>query len=114
MLKDLFTDRLELSEDVEFDRIHRLNSKPDTPVIARCVLYKQKLTVLKAKGKLRGSNIFIGEDLFSSVREVRWKLTPHLKRARSEGKRAGMIFKHLLMDGKKYTMGTDGRLIVMK
>lgn len=113
-LRDLFTDRLELSQDVEFDRIHRLNSKPDSPVIARCVFYKQKLAVLKAKSKLRGTNIFIGEDFSSRVREVRRKLTPHLKRARSEGKRAVMIFNHLLIDGTKYTMGTDDRLIAMK
>ena len=76
MLKHLFTDRLDLSEDVEFDRIHRLNWKPDDPEIARyrCVFYKQKLTVLKAKGKLRGTNMFIEKDCSSRVRDVIRKL----------------------------------------
>eukprot|EP00745_Piridium_sociabile_P004361 TRINITY_DN1257_c0_g1_i6.p1 TRINITY_DN1257_c0_g1~~TRINITY_DN1257_c0_g1_i6.p1 ORF type:complete len:323 (-),score=63.13 TRINITY_DN1257_c0_g1_i6:203-1171(-) len=78
MVKDLITDKLELSHDFEFDRVHRLSSKPDAPVIARCTFYKHKIDLLKAKRKLQGTNIFIGEDFSLRVRDMRRKLTPRL------------------------------------
>jgi hypothetical protein len=61
-VKDLLSDRLELAEDIEFDRVHRISNKPDSPVIVKCTYYKHKVKILKLKTKLRGSNIFIGED----------------------------------------------------
>ena len=97
-----------------FDRVHCINSKTDSPVIARCVFYKQKVSVLKAKGKLRGTNVFIGEDFSSRVREVRKRLTPHLKKARSDGKRATMVFDHLVIDQKKFTVDPEDRLVEVK
>ena len=109
-VQDFITDRLELSQSVEFDRIHRLNNKPNSPIIARCTYYKDKDAILKARGKLRGSTIFIGEDFSVRVRDIRKKLTPHLKAARNSGKRATMIFDHLLIDGKKFGIDNDGKL----
>ena len=114
MVKDLLTDKLELSEDIEFDRVHRLNSKSDSPVIARCAFYKQKLTILKAKRKLQGSGVFIGEDFSSRVREIRRKLTPHLKKAKKDGKNASMVFDHLFIDGRKFSLGDGDNLIEMR
>jgi hypothetical protein len=98
---DLITDKLELAQDFQFDRVHRLSSKPDAPVIARCTFYKQKMDLLKAKRKL-----------FSlRVRDIRRKLTPHLKKARSDGKRAAMVFDHLLIDGKRYNVSSNDTLV---
>ena len=100
-LQDFLTDKLELSRTIEFDRVHRLNSKPNSLVIARCTYFKDKNTILKARYKLKGSNIFLGEDFSVRVREIRKKLGPHLKAARDQGKRVTMIFDHLLINGKK-------------
>ena len=48
-LQDFLTDKVELSRTIEFDRVHRLNSKPNSPVIARCTYFKDKNTILKAR-----------------------------------------------------------------
>ena len=109
-LQDFLTDKLELSRTIEFDRVHRLNSKPNSPVIARCTYFKDKNTILKARYKLKGSNIFLGEDFSVRVREIRKKLGPHLKAARDQGKRATMIFDHLLINGKKFTLDNENEL----
>ena len=72
--------------DVKFDRVHRINSKPNSPIIARCCFYQDKLSILKAKTRLKGSSIFVDEDFSQTVGEIRRKLIPFLKNARAEGK----------------------------
>ena len=52
ILRDLITDRLELAEDFQFDRVHRLNAKPSSPVVARYTFFEDKVKSLKAKRKL--------------------------------------------------------------
>eukprot|EP00745_Piridium_sociabile_P036491 TRINITY_DN65635_c0_g1_i5.p1 TRINITY_DN65635_c0_g1~~TRINITY_DN65635_c0_g1_i5.p1 ORF type:complete len:347 (+),score=67.10 TRINITY_DN65635_c0_g1_i5:180-1220(+) len=113
-LQDLITDKLEMADNVEFDRVHRLNSKPDSPIIARCVFYKHKLNILKCKRKLQGTNVFIGEDFSRRVRDIRRRLTPHLKQARQDSKRATMIFNYLLIDGKRFSVDQDNKLFEVK
>ena len=114
LLNDLITDKLDITDDVSFDRVHRLGGRSDSPVIARCTFYKQKINILKAKSKLRGTDFFIGEDFSKKVRDIRRRLTPHLKKARQEGRRAAMVFDHLLIDGKKYSVGSDDKLVEIK
>ena len=70
ILRDLITDRLELANDFQFDQVHRLNAKPNSPVVARCTFFKDKVMILKAKRKLQGTNVFIGEDFSCSRGEV--------------------------------------------
>lgn len=106
-VREMIVDKLELVDDFQFDRVHRLNGKPDSPVVARCTFYKDKDKILKAKRKLQGSHVFIGEDFSQRIREIRKKLSPHLKTAKSEGKRATMIFDHLLINGKKFFLDKD-------
>ena len=110
IVRDLITDKLELADDTEFDRVHRLSGKPNSPVVARCCFYKHKEKILKERRKLKGSNIFIAEDFSQRVREIRKALTPHLKTARNHGKRATMIYDHLLIDGKKFALDKDSEL----
>ena len=90
-MRDLITDKLELADGIEFDRVHRLSGKPNSPVVARCSFYKHKEKIMKERSKLKGSNIFIAEDFSQRVREIRKALTPHLRTARNHGKRATMI-----------------------
>ena len=109
MIRDFCTDKLELANDVSFDRVHRINGKQDSPIILRCTLYKDKISMLKQKYKLKGTNIFLGEDFSQRVRDIRKKLSPHLKKAKSEGKKATMIYDHLIINGKKFVLnGSDG------
>lgn len=108
MVQDLLTDRLEMSQDVQFDRVHRLNGKANSPIVARCTFYKDKVSVLKAKKKLQGTQISIGEDYTARVRDTRKKLAPYLKKAKGEGKRAAMVFDHLIINGQKFCLNDKG------
>ena len=111
-LRDMLTDKMDLGDDFSFDRVHRVNSKSDSPIIARCTYYRQKMNILKAKGKLRGTILFVGEDFSLRVRNIRRKLAVHLRAAKAAKKRATMIFDHLLIEGKRYVLGDDESSIV--
>ena len=52
MLRDFITDKLELADEIVFDRVHRLSSKPNSPVTVRCAFFRDKVKILKAKRKL--------------------------------------------------------------
>ncbi|KAL8573774.1 hypothetical protein ACOMHN_019048 [Nucella lapillus] len=112
ILRDTITDKLELTGDFCFERVHRLNAKKNSPVIACCSFYKDKVSILKVKWKLKGSDLFIGEDFSLRVRTLRKKLVPHLKAAKDQKKRAIMIYDYLIIDGKKYVLGDDDNGIV--
>ena len=113
-LRELITDKLEMGDDVNFDRAHRLNSRHDSPVIARCVMYKHKVKILKNKRKLQGTSVFIGEDFTRRVRDIRKRLAPHLKHAKQAGKKATMTFDHLLIDGKRFDIDGEDKLYEKK
>ena len=110
-VREFFTDKLELGKAIPFDRLHRLNSKPTSPVIGCCSSFRDKLQVMKAKGKLRGTDVYIGEDFSLRVREIRRRLTPHLKNARDQNRRVRMVFDHLVIEGKKFTVDSEERLV---
>ncbi|KAL8580697.1 hypothetical protein ACOMHN_004738 [Nucella lapillus] len=76
------------------------------------IFLKDKVSILKAKWKLKGSDLFIGEDFSLRVRTLRKKLVPHLKAAKDQKKRATMIYDHLLIDGKQYVLGDDDNGII--
>ena len=70
------------------------------------------MKVLSACRKLKGTGISIGEDFSPRVRDVRKKLWPFVKEKRSKNERAAMVYDHIFMDGKKFTIGADGSSLV--
>ena len=107
LVTDLIHNKLKISDDMEFDRVHRLRRDENSPIIARFASFKDKQKVLKAKRKLseteNGNTIFIGEDFSKRVRETRKKLVPFLKEAKKDkDKRATMVYDHLVINGKKF------------
>ncbi|KAK7493906.1 hypothetical protein BaRGS_00014788 [Batillaria attramentaria] len=109
-VQEFLIDKLELPETVQFDRVHRTNIKPNAPIIARCVLYKDKVSILKARAKLKGSNIFVNEDFSLRVREIRRKLLVHMKEAKAAGKRSILVYDHLVIEGKIVVLVEDGSI----
>jgi hypothetical protein len=104
-VNNLLSDTLEMSDPVQFDRVHRTSNKRDAPVVARCVFYKDRVNILKkARDKLKGSDVFVAEDFSARVRDIRKKLNQHRRAAKASGKRATMVYDHLLIDGKKYVL----------
>ena len=65
---------------------------------------------MKERSKLKESNIFIVENFSQRVRAIRKALTSHLNTARKQGKRATMIYDHLLMKGKKFVLDKNNEL----
>ena len=106
-LKELFTDKLELAEDIGMDRVHRLGNKKNSPIIARCTFYKDKVSIMKAKSKLKGTDVFVGDDFSKGVREKRKKLSRFLKDIRQEDKDAKLVHDHIVVGGKKYFLDAD-------
>ena len=113
-LRDLLTDKLEIGSNVQFDRVHRVNSRPDSPLIACFTFYKDKLEILKAKTRLKGSRIFIGEDFSLGVRQTRKKLAAIMKEKRNAGHKVSMIYDHLIIDGEKFFLASTGELTSTK
>jgi hypothetical protein len=70
--------------------------------------------VLKARAKLKGSDVFVGEDFSKRVRDIRKKLTPHLKKAKEEGKKATIVYDYLLVDSKRYTVNESDELLLIE
>ena len=52
VLRDLITGWLEMADDFQFDRVHRLSDKSNSPVVARCTFFKDKVKILK--GQVQG------------------------------------------------------------
>jgi exosome complex exonuclease DIS3/RRP44 len=111
-LRELFTDNMDLVQDIEMDRVHRLGSKDNAPIIARCTFYKDKVSIMKAKAKLKGSDIFVGDDFSRGVREKRKKLSPFLKEIRQEDKTARLVHDHIVVGGRKLFLDADEQALV--
>jgi hypothetical protein len=67
---------------------------------------------MKAKRKLIGSDVFIGEDFSRGVRDIRKRLSVFLKDIKKEDKTAKMVYDHLIVGGKKYFLSDDGEGLV--
>ena len=81
-----------------------------TPLWYGVVSTSARKKITKERSKLKGSSIFIAEDLSQRVRGIRKALTPYLKTARNQGKRATMVYDHLLIEGKKFVLDKNKEL----
>ena len=66
-IQDMIKDKLEIAQEIRFDRVHRVSAKPNSPIVARMTFFKDKELVLKAKQKLKGSDIFIQKSTYISI-----------------------------------------------
>ena len=80
---------------MEIERAHRvgkfMSDKP-RPVIAKFLRFTDKQNILRNSRKLKGTNVFINEDLCEASMVKRRDLLPQLKQARGQGKIA--YFSH--------------------
>ena len=98
-VKALFKDRLQIREEVEIDRAHRVgqlkNDRPRT-IVLRCNIYKQKERILMAAKKLKGSGIYINNDFSTETLEIRKGLLKTAKELRLQGKGARVVKDRLI------------------
>ena len=101
-VKTLIKEKLGMTEEIVFDRVHRLGGKPGAPLIGRCTFYKDKINVLKNKGKLNGTGFYIKEDFPTNVRDIRKKLNELVKENREKGEKVKIVYDHVYIENKKY------------
>jgi hypothetical protein len=89
-VKDLFRNKLGISEDVIIERAHRLGKinedKSPRTIIIKLLDFQNKNKILSLSRKLKGTGIFINEDFANETMEIRKKLWEDVKRFRKEGK----------------------------
>ena len=96
----VFTEKLKIRHTpTHAMRIGKKEVERNRLVLVRMNSFKEKIEVLKAAKHLKGSDMFLMEDLSKSERDYRKTLVKAMKKARSEGKKAFIRF-------------TDGKLIV--
>ena len=91
----LVKDKLGVESTVEIERAHRVGiknlGKPRT-IVAKFLRFGDRQVILKNSSKLKGSGIFINEELCEASLVKRKNQLPDLKKAREEGKVA--YFNH--------------------
>ncbi|XP_062568377.1 uncharacterized protein LOC134230565 [Saccostrea cucullata] len=108
-VKIFVQEKLEIHQNVEFHRVHRMGRKVPNkvrPIVAKFVLFKEKEMVRKAAYKLAGDEnkqFGISEQFPREINEKRKKLYPYYKAAKQQERKAQLIFDKLIIDGELFT-----------
>ena len=106
--RNIIRNQLELNpDDMEFERVHRLNKGTNPPIIAKFSRYKQKELVFKEAYNLKDSGISISHEYTKSVRAKRKHLLPFLHNAKNDGKQCKLVFDHLIIDGTRFDVDDE-------
>lgn len=117
-VQKLIDETLQLN-DVKVDFAHRISSKDDIKpiktIIARMSHDMDKDKILKNTWRLKGSNIYISEDLSELTLEKRKSKLPEMKKAKEEGKIAyfkkdKLIIKNRRPDSNKHNQTSTRQL----
>lgn len=110
-VKNVLKDNLDLNQDeIEIERAHRVGPKREgktRSIVAKFLNYKDREKVFKSKRQLKGSGIFIREDLSERVLNKRKALLPKLNEARQMGKTAFFRFDKLIIRDRPFMDGSD-------
>ena len=106
-VKDILRQNLELTDNIEFDRAHRVGTKSEAPIIVKCTFYKDKLKILRNKNKLEGTQMYVKEDFPANVRHIRKILGALTKTHRDRGERVKVVYDHVYIDNKKYVLNEN-------
>ena len=110
-VQNLIRNNLGITDTIQIERAHRTrntNSPKPRTVVAKFLNFQDRNNILKNSRKLKGTNIFINEDLCESSNAIRREKLPELKKARSEGKVAFFSHTKLIIREKRFE-GTQSR-----
>lgn len=94
VVTSLLEDKLQLP-DLELERAHRVGQHRDgkhRPIVARFSRFCDREAVMRNARKLRGTNVYINDDLCAASQAIKNAQLPLLKQARALGKTA--YFRH--------------------
>ena len=80
-------------------------------VLAKLEQRRHKTSVMINRGKLRGENCYIEDDLTKEEQEIQREIVRRAKEERKRGVRATIGYKKLNIDGKKYTWSNAGKCL---
>lgn len=108
LVTKLLEDKLQVPT-LKLEKAHRVgqgNHLRHRTIIARFEKYGDRETVLRNAHKLKGTGVYVNEDLCQASQEIRNKQLPLLKEARGRGKIA--FFKHTKLIIKERVSRRDG------
>ena len=95
---------------LSLERAHRVGprqaDRPRPSIVARFERYCDREAVLRNARKLKGTGVYINEDLCAASHAVRTSLMPQLKQARSVGKVAFFRYTKLVVKERSQQRGT--------
>ena len=105
-VRKLLKEKLGFEDSLQIERAHRIG-KPQfgkvRPIVAKFLRFSDRSVILRNSNKLKGSNIYINEDLCENSLEIRRGKLPELKLARSQGKIAYFVHTKLVIKDRLVT-----------
>ena len=100
-VKDLIKSKLEINEDIEIDRCHRMgkvkdNRKPRS-IVCRFLRFKDKHKILSNAKKLKRTGIFIYEDYCKETMDLRKSLWEEVLQHRQQNKIAYLNYRSVVV-----------------
>ena len=104
ILQQMIRDVLEL-EGINIERAHRVGNKSNEKnaprtIVAKFSSYKDKQAILSVAKKLKGKDIYINEDYSKETLEIRKENWQTVKRLRSQGTYAYLVYDRIVTKGK--------------
>ena len=99
-VQDLLSQKLGFENSISIERAHRvgkINPQKPRTIVAKFLNFNDKQNIIRNSHKLRGSNVFINEDLSLASLAKRREQLPQLKEARSRGKIAYFVHTKLVV-----------------
>lgn len=99
---NIFKDKLQMSS-IALERAHRTGRQDPQhprPIVVRFEKYCDREAVLRNARKLKGTNIYVNEDLCPASQALRTSQLPQLKQARAQGKIAFFKYTRLIIKEK--------------
>ncbi|XP_061173535.1 uncharacterized protein LOC133182701 [Saccostrea echinata] len=111
LIKDFIKNELNITDNIEFHRVHRMGSKGGTrprPIVAKFVLHKDRERVRRAApGSLADKPYGINEQFPKEINERRKQLYPQYKAAKRQRKRATLVVDKLFVEGQLVPLQTN-------
>ena len=86
---------------IEVRRIGKANTRGPRPILVRLPDYNTKVSVLKKRSQMKGTNIFINDDLTPLQKKNLAVLLDKMRKARNDGKSAYITRGCLIIDGNR-------------
>ncbi|KAK3095745.1 hypothetical protein FSP39_018472 [Pinctada imbricata] len=104
VLQNFIRDELELTQDFNFERVHRIGREQGhrpRAIVAKFTSFKQREIVRKSGPKLKGKRYGINEQFPKDVMDTRRSLLPIFRDAKRQGKEAKLVVDKLYVSGRR-------------